>query len=85
VFADTITTSQIGEMVKGDKLASEAFERVKTHLVANGVDLEQTTPTVGPWLTFDPKAERFTGTLSEEANKLVKREYRAPYVIPDQV
>src|SRR6185295_13596729 len=46
---------------------------------------KQVPPTLGPWLTFDPKSERFTGTLSEEANKLVKREYRAPYVIPDQV
>ncbi len=32
---------------------------------------------------FDPKTERFID--DEEANKLLKREYRQPYVVPDQV
>ncbi len=32
---------------------------------------------------FDSKAERFVGDA--EADKLLKREYRAPYVIPEQV
>ncbi len=32
---------------------------------------------------FDPKTERFIN--DEEANKLLKREYREPYVVPDQV
>ena len=80
-----VPPSQLEEQFKGDKLAVDAFERVKAHLMANGVDLGQNPPTLGPWLTIDTKAERFTGALSEEANKLVRREYRAPYVIPDQV
>jgi predicted dehydrogenase len=80
-----VPPTQLEDQIKGDKLAVDAFERVKAHLTANGVDLGATPPTLGPWLTLDPKAERFTGALSEEANKLVKRDYRAPYVIPDQV
>lgn len=34
-------------------------------------------------LEFDPKTEKFTN--SAEANKLLKREYREPYVVPEQV
>jgi hypothetical protein len=37
----------------------------------------------GRMLRFDPKTERFTG--DDEANRLLTREYRAPYVVPDKV
>ncbi len=80
-----IPPTQLEDQIKGDKLASEAFERVKNHLAANGVDLAQSLPTLGPSLQVDPATERFVGTFADEANKLVRREYRAPYVIPDQV
>jgi hypothetical protein len=32
---------------------------------------------------FDNDTERFTG--DDEANRLLKREYRHPYVVPEQV
>ena len=32
---------------------------------------------------FDPQSERFVG--DDEANRLLKREYREPYVVPEQV
>jgi predicted dehydrogenase len=38
---------------------------------------------VGRTLTFDPKAERFVGDA--EADALLTREYRAPFVVPDKV
>jgi predicted dehydrogenase len=38
---------------------------------------------VGRTLTFDPKTETFPG--DEEANKLLTRNYRAPFVVPEQV
>ena len=37
----------------------------------------------GRTLTFDPKTERFPG--DEEANKLLTRPYRAPFVVPENV
>jgi predicted dehydrogenase len=38
---------------------------------------------LGRSLKFDPTTERFVG--DEEANKLLKRKYRAPFVIPEKV
>jgi len=40
---------------------------------------------IGPELTFDPAAERFTGDHAEAANKLLRRDYRAPFVVPENV
>jgi hypothetical protein len=34
-------------------------------------------------LRFDANTERFSG--DEEANRMLTRQYRAPYVVPDNV
>jgi predicted dehydrogenase len=77
--------AQVAEKVKGDKEAMDSLDRMKDHLVKNGMDLDKIAPVLGPVLTMDPKTEKFTGTLAEEANKLATRAYRAPYVVPEQV
>jgi predicted dehydrogenase len=38
---------------------------------------------LGRVLTFDPATEKFTG--DEQANAMLKRKYRAPFVIPEKV
>jgi hypothetical protein len=38
---------------------------------------------LGRQLTFDPAAERFVGDT--EANQMLKRNYRKPYVVPEKV
>jgi hypothetical protein len=55
------------------------------HLSDNKVDLLATKATLGPVLTMDPATEKFTGPLADEANKLATREYRKPYVVPENV
>ena len=60
---------------------NEAFKRMKDHLKANGVDLGKTKLQVGRLLTFDPKTEKCVG--DEEANKLLTRDYRKPFTIPE--
>jgi predicted dehydrogenase len=40
---------------------------------------------LGRQLTFDPVAERFYGEGENEANAMLSREYRAPYVLPEVV
>jgi predicted dehydrogenase len=59
---------------------AEACERVITHLQANGVDLAQTPLTLGRRLRIDGARESFVG--DEEANRLLTREYREPFVVP---
>ncbi|MEN6425627.1 MAG: Gfo/Idh/MocA family oxidoreductase [Phycisphaerales bacterium] len=76
---------QIVERIGGNKDLAESFERFQEHLLLNGVDLTQTPRMLGPWLTMDPQAEKFTGEFAEEANKLARGTYREPFVVPEQV
>ncbi|HTH48116.1 MAG TPA: Gfo/Idh/MocA family oxidoreductase [Candidatus Limnocylindria bacterium] len=63
--------------------ARETFERMKTHLIANGVDLERRPLTLGETLEMDPAHERFIN--NEAANRLLTREYRYPFIVPEAV
>ncbi len=74
---------EIREEVKADKDLAEALGRMEEHLAANQVDLRKSPATLGVALKMDPKSERFID--NEEANKLLTREYRPPFVVPAQV
>jgi hypothetical protein len=73
------------EVIKGNKDMVDSFERFQEHLLVNGVDLQKTPRILGPRLTFDTGKEMFVGEFSEQANKLVRREYREPFIVPEQV
>ena len=64
-------------------LVGESFERMASHLDANGVDTDEAPLTMGPWMAFDPARERFVN--SEAGNALLRRDYRAPFVVPEEV
>jgi len=63
--------------------AQEAHDRLAAHLTDNGVDLDKVRFQVGKALSIDNKTEKFAG--DEAANKLLTREYRKPYVVPETV
>jgi predicted dehydrogenase len=67
--------------------ALEAFDRFRAHLMANGVDVDKAEVVVGPWLEVDAEREVFKGggATVNQANALLRREYRAPFVVPDKV
>lgn len=71
------------EKIQGNTLLAEAYGRMVEHLSANGVDLARTPATLGLPLTLDPARERFTGEHADEANALLTRDYRAPFVVPE--
>ncbi|MBW3623863.1 MAG: Gfo/Idh/MocA family oxidoreductase [Armatimonadetes bacterium] len=65
------------------KEMKEAFERMQSHLAENGVDLDVTAYQLGPVLRFDPNRERFRD--HRQANALLSREYRRPFVVPERL
>jgi predicted dehydrogenase len=66
---------------------AEALGRFETHLAANGLDLAQVRPTLGPVLDFLPDEERFASgsdyDLGAWANRLIRDDYRPPFVVPE--
>ena len=66
-----------------DRDGAEAVARMIAHLKAQGVNLAEARCTIGPRLELDPRSERFVS--NSEANNLLTREYRKPFVVPDKV
>lgn len=77
------SADEIQEAIKADASAVEAVGRMQEHLAANGVDLTKTPLTLGPVLKMNPETERFIDNA--EADKLLTREYRKPFVVPEKV
>lgn len=73
----------IKEKIQGEKEALDSFERMLAHLAANGVDPNVEKLALGEFLKVDPKTERFIDNA--EADKLLTRDYRAPYIVPEKV
>jgi hypothetical protein len=76
---------EIRESLKTTKFVTDRFEQLHKHLEANSVDPDRTRITLGAGLQFDPDTEKFTGTLANEANRLATRNYRKPFVVPENV
>jgi len=63
----------------------DSFERMVEHLKANQIDFDREPLTMGPMLTMDPRKEMFVGEMGGLANMYVKRNYREPFVVPENV
>jgi hypothetical protein len=71
------------QAVKSRKHTDLHADIVEGHLSAALCHMANISYRTKQRLEFDIKAERFTN--SEEANKYLKRDYRAPFVVPEQV
>ncbi len=73
----------LGDQVKKNPILEDASIRMTEHLAANGVNLPTASVDLGRRLNVDPVSEKFL--QDSAANQLLKREYRAPYVLSEQV
>ena len=69
--------------MKNNPDLAESLGRMEEHLQANQVDSKRYPITLGADLKMDPQTERFTG--NSKANKMLTREYRKPFVVPEKV
>jgi predicted dehydrogenase len=69
--------------ITGNGELADAFDRCREVLRTNGVDLDVTPATLGPWVTLDAKQGRFVGDFADAANELSRRAYREPFVVPE--
>jgi len=77
--------SEIKNAIGDNANLMDSFERMLEHLKANEVDLQKEPITMGPMLTMDTRKEKFVGQYSDWANMYLKRNYREPFVVPDNV
>jgi hypothetical protein len=61
----------------------ESWKTIQENIKAVDVDLAETNYQLGRVLKFDAKTEKFVG--DDEANKMLTRDYRAPFVVPKEV
>ena len=79
-----VSDQELAAAISDDALASECFERFNKQLDVWKVDREETPWRLGSRLTFDSTTERFTdGENVEQANALLRRHDREPYVVPE--
>jgi predicted dehydrogenase len=78
-----VSIDELAEQVKRIKSLDDnvaTLERIVEKTEAYGVDLKRTPLSIGPLLKMDPAAETFID--HDEANAMLTREYRKPFVVP---
>ena len=83
-LGEDVPFDRLTKTFDGDKTFRESFEDMKRHLADAGrLELANSTYRLGRTLSFDAQAEKFLG--APEANQLLSRPYRGPFVVPESV
>ncbi len=69
--------------IKDNEALSDAYRRMVAHLGDSKIDVKAEKICVGKMLEYDSKTEAFPGDA--KATALLRREYRAPFVVPEKV
>ncbi|KAA3614391.1 MAG: gfo/Idh/MocA family oxidoreductase [Planctomycetota bacterium] len=73
------------EPFAGHQEANDSVARTREHLLANGLNADQWKVQYGPLLAFHSEKEAFHGAMADQANALLTRAYREPYVVPSRL
>lgn len=75
----------IYERINRRRPLEKSFDRFRNHLFANRIDWQQENVIMGPMLDFNTEEEQFVGDFANDANRLITRKYRKPFVVPEKV
>lgn len=75
------SSGEIMEQLEDEGSGSGAFGRMLEHLEVNEIDLRKTPITLGKSLRMNTRTERFK--RDDEANAMLTRDYRAPFIVPE--
>ena len=78
---DKYSTEAAEELAKQVPEWGSLHEEMKLHLAAHDVPMSQLS--LSPMLEFNVDEAKFSGAGADKANPLLKRQYRAPYVVPE--
>jgi hypothetical protein len=82
-------TDAIREAAQAHEPTKDSVARLLDHLEANGVDPMTTPAVAGPELHLAPGTERLRSAENYDigywANTMLRRQYRSPFVVPENV
>ncbi|MCS7015482.1 MAG: Gfo/Idh/MocA family oxidoreductase [Gemmatales bacterium] len=78
-----VSPEQFRNQLRNDHALQETLARMEEHLKQNNIVLSDIRYRVGRRLKIDPDTETIVGDA--EANQLLFRQYRPPFVVPDRV
>jgi len=82
-LGETAAFNQKTRSLGDNRQVVASFDKLKENLQAVNISLDKATYQLGRTLELDPKTERFVGDA--EADVLLSRKYRPPFVVPDKV
>jgi predicted dehydrogenase len=83
-LGERVSWDQRAKALGDNKIVVETFEALQSSLTRGlGLKLDGETYQLGAELAFDPSAEKFINNA--KADRLLTREYREPYVVPEKV
>jgi predicted dehydrogenase len=82
VLGGSTSFSSAPKLLETNPEAMETYERTRAHLQENGVDSQSGQYRLGRPLSVDPASESFS--KDDEANRLLFREGRDPFIVPNK-